>query len=63
MYSLLVYYSSGSSPDETVELAHATEVVARIPELLAKHPGCERIAVVHNGVPLYAVDCKGARID
>jgi hypothetical protein len=46
---------------QTVVRAHA--VLETIPKLLAAHPDCERIVVWSDHVRLFAVDCRGNRIN
>lgn len=63
MYHLRVLHPGSSIPTETLSLKQASEVLIRIPELLARHTGCERIEVVAGTTPLFAVDCKGQRLE
>jgi hypothetical protein len=57
MYRLEVF--DGGKADHTERLASAPDVLARIPELLKQHAGCEKIVVWMGGTRLFAVDCKG----
>jgi hypothetical protein len=40
----------------------ATHVVARIPPLLQKHPGCARISVYARELKLFSVDHTGCTL-
>lgn len=58
-YSVEVYFAGETAAREHHRLASGQDVLPLIPQLLAQHPDCERIAV-HNGMTfLFAVDCKG----
>ena len=59
MYSLLVYFADDAVAHATVPIARASDVLARIPELLAEHDGCEHVVVYFNDIRLFAVDCAG----
>ncbi len=61
VYTLQVFYNGAL--DHTERLTGAAEVLARIPELLHEHHGCEKIVVLLERTKLFAVDCKGNRID
>jgi hypothetical protein len=63
MYSLRVLYKGEALPRETVKVDRATDVVTRIPELLGRYPDCERVAVLLNGVALFAVGPQGERLE
>lgn len=56
MYVLRVFYPGSPTPDETVSVTDAAHVLTRIPELLEKHPGCEKVVVMAEGLRLFAVD-------
>jgi len=61
MYTLQVFYDG--KLHHTERLTSAAEVLARIPILLQEHDGCEKIVVSLERTRLFAVDCKGNRID
>jgi hypothetical protein len=63
MYRLRVIHPGKAAPSETVSVAGAADVLATIPQLLAKHHDCLRIEVLAGEMRLFAVDCKGARLD
>lgn len=63
MYQLLVYYNGDRAVRERREVQHASDVLTLIPELLKAHEGCEHIVVMQGASRLFAVDCKGNRID
>jgi len=63
MYQLLVFFPGKRAPHATVTAATATEALSLIPKLLAEHIGCEHIVVMADRVRLFAVDCKGNRLD
>lgn len=63
MYSLRVMKPGSIAPLETVELDRAADVLTCIPELLARHAGCERIEVLASTTRLFAVDCHGQRLE
>ena len=60
MYTLQVFYDG--SLHHTERLARAASVLARIPELLRDHDGCEKVVISLAGTRLFAVDCKGNRL-
>jgi hypothetical protein len=62
MYSLLVYFPEDVVAHATIPLTRASDVLARIPELLAEHAGCEHVVVYFNDIRLFAVDCSGNTI-
>jgi uncharacterized protein YjiK len=63
MYRLIVLHGDSKSPTEVIELARAGAVLEMIPEVLARHADCERVEV-HSGTAfLFAVDCKGNRLE
>ena len=63
MYRLDVLFTDNSSPRQTRFVHRAGDVLTMIPELLAAHDGCERIVVWAEDSRLFAVDCKGNRVD
>jgi len=62
VFMLTVYETGSLLPVETVTLNNAAATMAAIPELLAKHPGCERVKVHAGGTYLFSVDCTGATL-
>jgi hypothetical protein len=62
MYYLLVFCPSSRVAHEEHSIARGADVLTRIPELLDAHTGCERIAVYVDYAYLFAVDCKGNRL-
>jgi hypothetical protein len=63
MYSVHVHYAGDPVPRERDSFQAGADVLAAIPRLLERHGQCERIAV-YNGVTfLFAVDCKGNRLE
>ncbi|HEY8618062.1 hypothetical protein [Phenylobacterium sp.] len=63
MYRLRVIHPGAAFPTETVSLERAADVLTAIPELLARHADCDRVEVMANDSKLFAVDCKGNRLD
>ena len=59
MYTLLVYTEGGSTLVGRHEIRQAAEVLAAIPDIMKKHPGCERVEVYLAAVRLFSVDCAG----
>ena len=62
MYTLQVFYSGSRLAAQTYEIEKSARVLTRIPELLAAHDGCERIAVSTRGVRMFPVNCHGNRL-
>lgn len=62
-YMLAVFLQGEKTPVETSSANRAPDVLNKIQELLAKHEGCERIRVYSYSVFLFAVDCRGERVD
>jgi hypothetical protein len=60
MYTLQVFFDGRLDHLEVCRDAAGT--LARIPELLREHDGCEKIVVMFGDVRLFAVDCKGNRL-
>ena len=60
MYTLQVFYDGALH--HTERLNSAAAVLARIPELLQEHQGCEKVVVSLERTRLFAVDCKGNRL-
>ncbi len=60
MYTLQVFYDGALH--HTERLVGAANVLARIPELLREHDGCEKLVITLAGTRLFAVDCKGERL-
>jgi hypothetical protein len=63
MYQLLVFFPGKRGPHATVRVQRASEVLEMIPKLLGDHGGCERVVVMVDHVRLFAVDCKGNRLE
>jgi hypothetical protein len=63
MYTLQVIYPDATKPRESHRVDRAGDVLARIPELLKRHDGCQHIVVMLGDKRLFAVDCIGNRID
>jgi hypothetical protein len=61
LYTLDIFYDG--KLHHTERRMNAAEVLARIPDLLSEHEGCEKIVVSLERTRLFAVDCKGNRID
>ena len=61
MYTLEVFYDG--KLHHTERLTNGAEVLDRIPPLLQEHDGCEKIVVSLDRTRLFAVDCKGNRLD
>ena len=62
-YTLTVFEKGTLLAVESVTLNGAPAVMKAIPELLAKHPGCEIIRVHAGPTYLFSVDCKGDTIN
>ena len=62
MYTLQVFYPGSDAPNESHRVSSSAEVLARIPELLQAHGGCDRIVVMGGNARLFSVDCKGNRV-
>ncbi len=60
MYTLQVFYDG--KLDHIEVLSSAANVLARIPELLQEHVGCEKIVVMFGDARLFAVDCEGNQL-
>ncbi|MBX9576431.1 MAG: hypothetical protein K2X07_12420 [Caulobacteraceae bacterium] len=58
-YVLKVFYEDEPRPRETLGEDRGSEVLAMIPRLLARHPGCHRVRVYLGDALLFAVDCNG----
>lgn len=58
-YVLKVFYEGDPHPRETLGKKRGGEVLATIPRLLARHPGCHRVRVYLGDALLFAVDCNG----
>ena len=58
-YTLTVFETGKLLAVETLTLDSAPATMKAIPELLAKHPGCEVIRVHAGPTYLFSVDCKG----
>lgn len=58
-YVLKVFYKSESVPREIIGGDRGSEVLAMIPRLLARHPGCYRVRVHLGDTLLVSVDCRG----
>jgi hypothetical protein len=63
MYRIEVLYPGERPAREVRTVAHASEVLTLIHDLLAAHEGCERVTVWLDFQRLFAVDCKGNRLD
>lgn len=61
MYLLSVHFPGEAAARLSVPVTRASDVLARIPDLLAEHPGCERVVVYFNGLRLFGVDRAGNR--
>jgi hypothetical protein len=57
VYTLQVFYDG--TLHHTERKVTAAEVLARIPELLREHRGCEKIVVSLERTRLFSVDCHG----
>jgi hypothetical protein len=62
MYRLLVFHSGETTPRHLIPVARAADVLTRIPEVLAEHPGCEHVVLMYDEIRLFAVDCAGNRL-
>lgn len=58
-YTLTVFELGTLLAVETLAVQSAGAVMEAIPELLAKHPGCEIIKVHAGPTYLFSVDCEG----
>jgi len=58
-YTLTVFQTGTLLAVETLTLDSAPATMKAIPELLAKHPGCEVIRVHAGPTYLFSVDCQG----
>lgn len=63
MYRIDVVYPGLGEAKETCYVARASETLTTISDLLSEHHGCERLVVWLNGTRLFAVDCRGNRIE
>jgi hypothetical protein len=63
MYRIEVFYPGERPARETRAVAHSNEVLTLIHDLLAAHEGCERVIVWLDAQRLFAVDCKGNRLN
>ena len=62
MYTLQVFHAGSPTASETVVELTASDVMARIPLLLAQHSDCETVVVSLGETRLFAVDCAGNRL-
>jgi len=63
VYTLTVYEAGSLLAVETATFNSSAATMAAIPDLLAKHPGCECVKVHAGGVHIFSVDCTGATLD
>ncbi|WP_309089180.1 hypothetical protein [Phenylobacterium sp.] len=63
MYHLRVLHQGSSLPTEVLTLERPGDVLTSVPELLARHADCERVEVLAGPTFLFAVDCKGQRLE
>ena len=63
MYHLRVIHQGSPIPTEVIDLDRASDVLTTIPQLLARHADCERVEVLAGPTRLFAVDCRGQRLD
>jgi hypothetical protein len=59
VYLLEVFFPNDKSARHFERMQSAQEVLARIPELLREHEGCEKVVVNFGGRRLFSVDCEG----
>ena len=59
MYTLQVFFPGDRLPGRSEYLDGARDALARVPELLSEHDGCEKIVVFFGTTRLFSVDCKG----
>lgn len=62
-YKLSVFDEGNPVPLETAAAERASEVLAKIPVLLARFPGCHRIRVESAIAHLFTVDGHGDRVE
>ena len=62
MYQLQVYYPGQTFAQAVIDVKQASEALDLIPDVLAKHQGCERVVVMMGTNRLFAVDCSGNRL-
>ena len=62
MYHLEVIHPGEPVPVKRRSVTNAGDVLQIIPQLLAEHPGCERVVVWFELTRLFTVDCAGNRI-
>ncbi len=63
MYTLEVFYDGSAPPHPVERIDTSAQVLSRIPRLLGQHRACEKIVVRLGAARLFAVDCKGNRLD
>lgn len=62
MYYVRVFYSGARVSHEEHKIERGSDVLSRIPEILASHPASEHLAVYIDTNFLFAVDCNGNRL-
>ena len=62
VYTLTVHEAGSAHALETMSFDSGSVTMAAIPDLLAKHPDCERIKVHAGGTYLFSVDCNGSTL-
>jgi hypothetical protein len=59
VYALEVHFPNEAVPRRVEVNRSAAGAMARIPELLREHDGCEKVVVYVGMTRLFSVDCKG----
>ena len=62
-YTLSVFNKGETTPVETVLANRAPDAFKQIQALLSRHPACHRIRVYSYSAFLFAVDCRGERVE
>ena len=55
--------SGDATPHAVIDVPSSADVVALIPRILAEHDGCEHVVVMTGTTRLFAVNCRGERMD
>ena len=62
-YHIDVHYPGERMSRERCDLDSAQAVLDAIPTMLQAHSGCERLVVWVGPTRLFAVDCRGERLE
>ena len=59
MYELRCFYAGEQSPRDVWSVSLSADVLNRVGDMLAEHPGCNRIYIFAEDLVLFALDNDG----